>query len=302
MRLMRSAALLLLAGVVLTGRLLQAQSGEEGIRVSAVAEPQQVPLNRNAVVTIRVEWAGDQDRYEIVKIDNPLVENLSIMGTANANRVQVIGGVQVARQETQLTVKPDGLGMAYVDGIVIRYTDKLTGKEYRLVTSRLELEVIDPLPEPGSYLWLIILLAALLAAAATLYLVRRIKRRRAEAARLALEQQAQQVSLEEKYAERLKAEIDLRQPDLDTGAAFARLSGLLRRYLAERYSLPLISATTSEVRGLMQEAEAEEGVIISTLTLLEQADVAKFSGAAPMRGELERAYTILESMLASTSR
>jgi len=302
MRAMRSAALLLLGGLLLTAWPLRAQSGDEGIRVSAMAEPREVPQNRTALVTIRLEWAGDLDRYEIVKFDNPLVDNLSIIGTASSNQVQVAGGVQVARQEYQYTVKPDGLGMAYVDGIIIRYSDKATGKEYRLATSRLELKVIDPLPEPGSYLWLIILLAAGLAAALTLFLVRRIRRRRAEAARLALEQQARQISLEEKYAERLKEEVDLRQPDLDPGAAFARLSGLLRRYLAERYSLPLISATTSEVRGLMEEAEADEGVITDTMAILEQADIAKFSGAAPRRGELERAYTILESMLGSTSR
>jgi len=302
MRAIRSAAVLILAAMVLAAGPLPAQSGDEGIRVSATATPLQVPQNRTAVVTIRLEWAGDLNRYEILKFDNPLVENLDIIATASSNRVQVIGGVQMARRESQYTVRPDGLGMAYVDGIVIRYTDKTTGQEYRLTTSRLELKVIDPLPEPGSYLWLVLLLAALGAAAVTWVLVRRIRARRAEATRLAREQQQQQISLEEKYSLRLKEEVDLHQPELDVSGSFARLSGVLRRYLAEKYSLPLISATTAQVRGLMREAEADEQAIDDTLAILEQADIAKFSGAAPQRSELERVYTILESMLGSTSR
>jgi hypothetical protein len=302
MRSVRSAAAVIVTALLLVTRPLLAQVDEEGIRLSAKVEPQAVPQNRTALVTIRLEWAGDLDRYEVTRFDNPLVENLDIIGTASSNRVQVVGGVQVARQEYQYTVKPDGLGMGYVDGIVIRYTDRETGKEYRLHSSRLELKVVDPLPEPGSYLWLVILLAFLGAAAIAFFLVRRIRAKRAEAERLAREQRASQVTPEQKYAELLRAEIDLRQPDLDVNAAFGRLSGLLRRFLAEKYSLPLISATTSEVRGLMTEADADEKTIAETLSILENADIAKFSGAAQMRSELERAYTLLEYMLGMNTR
>lgn len=276
---------------------LQAQGEEEGIRVSASAAPTEVPQNRTAVVTIRLEWAGDLDRYEITRFENPLVENLSIIGTASSNQVQVVGGLKIARQEYQYTVRPDGLGMAYVDGIVIRYADRETGKEYRLNSSRLELKVVDPLPEPVSRLWLVILAALLFIALIVWSLLRRIRARRAEAERLARERLASQVTLEQKYGERLRAEVELRAPDLDVNAAFGRLAGVLRRYLAEKYSLPLISATTSEVRGLMTEAGADERVIENALAVLKSADVAKFSGAAQIRSELERAYTILEGML-----
>ena len=299
MRIIRIAAAIAIffSSLGISSLQAQAQGEDEGIRVSASAQPNEVPLNRTAVVTIRLEWAGDLDRYEITRFDNPLVENLNIIETASANQVQVVGGLQVARQEYQYTVKPDGLGMAYVDGIIIRYADRETGKEYRLASSRLELKVVDPLPEPGSYLWLVILLSILLSSLIAIYLVRRIRARRAEAERLARSQAASEVSLEQKYGERLREEIDLRQPDLDVNAAFGRLAGVLRRYLAAKYSLPLISATTSEVRGLMAEAGADERVIADTLAVLESADIAKFSGAAQMRSELERAYTILEGML-----
>jgi hypothetical protein len=298
MRLVRSAMVLAVFCSLILIAPLRAQVDDEGIRVSATVEPLEVPQNRTAVVTVRLEWAGDLDRYEIERFDNPLVENLNIAGTASSNRVQVVGGLKVARQEYQYTVKPEALGMAYVDGIVIRYTDKETVKEYRLRTSRLELKVIDPLPEPGSYLWLVMLLGFIGAASLTIFLVRRIRARRAEVARQARELLASSVTLEQKYAERLKVEVDLRQTDLDINDAFSRLAGVLRRYLAEKYSLPLLGATTSEVRGLMAEAGAGEKAIQDTLTILESADIAKFSGAGQLRSELERAYTILESQLA----
>lgn len=297
MRLVRSVHLILLTALCLSGAL-HAQGADEGIRVSAAVAPLKVPQNREAVVTVRLEWAGDLDRYEIRRFDNPLVENLNIVGTSTSNRVQVVGGLTVARQEYLYRVMPEALGMAYIDGIVIRYTDRETGKEYPLHTSRLELEVIDPLPEPGSYLWLVFLLAFILAAAIAFYLVRRMRARRAEAAARAQTALASQVILEEKYAERLRVEVDLRRPDLEVNEALARLAGLLRRYLAEKYSLPLISATTSEVRTLMAEAGAPESAISDALAVLEIADLAKFSGAAQPRSGLERAYTILEKWLA----
>lgn len=297
MRLVRSVIFVLLTAFCLSGSLL-AQSEDEGIRVSASVAPLQVPQNREAVVTVRLEWAGDLDRYEISRFDNPLVENLDIVGTSTSNRVQVVGGLTVARQEYLYRVKPEALGMAYIDGIVIRYTDRETGKEYPLHTSRLELKVIDPLPEPGSYLWVIFLLALILAAALAFFLVRRMRARRAEAAARAQAELATQVTPEAKYAERLRAEIDLRRPDLEVNAALSGLASILRRYLAEKYSLPLISATTSEVRSLMTEAGASEGAIADALAILEIADLAKFSGAAQPRSDLERAYTILEKWLA----
>ena len=301
MRIFRTAAAVAILFSALGVAPLQAQGEDEGIRVAVSAAPTEVPQNRTALVTIRLEWAGDLDRYEIIRFEDPLVENLSIIETARANKVQVIGGLKVARQENQYTVRPDGLGMAYVDGIVIRYTDRETGKEYRLNSSRLELKVIDPLPGPVSRLWLVLLFALVFVALIAWYLLRRIRARRAEAERLARERMASQVTPELKYSERLRAEVELGDPDLDVNAAFGRLAGVLRRYLAEKYSLPLISATTSEVSGLMTEAGANERAIGDALTILKSADVAKFSGAAQMRSELERAYTILEGMLSTAT-
>ena len=99
MRIIRIAAAIAIFFSSLGISSLQAQGEDEGIRVSASAQPNEVPLNRTAVVTIRLEWAGDLDRYEITRFDNPLVENLNIIETASANQVQVVGGMQVARQE-----------------------------------------------------------------------------------------------------------------------------------------------------------------------------------------------------------
>jgi hypothetical protein len=115
-----------------------AEIGPDGIRITAEVAPHNVPLNRTARLTVRLEWAGDLDRYEIKRFDNPLMENFSILSTSGANRVQVVGGQPVAIQEYYFMLKPDVLGMAYVDGMVVRYTDIATGKEYRLFANRLE--------------------------------------------------------------------------------------------------------------------------------------------------------------------
>jgi len=69
---------------------------------------------------------------------------------------------------------------------------------------------------------------------------------------------------------------------------FILLSLTIRRYLSERLSMPLMSATTGEIAGSLKAAGLEESVSERIHEVLKAADLIKFSGKRANRGEMEK--------------
>ncbi|MEE4312223.1 MAG: BatD family protein, partial [candidate division KSB1 bacterium] len=117
------------------------------IRVIARVSTKEVPLNRSVIFTVQVEWAGDLARYEISEIENPEVRNFKIMSNSSADRREMENNVQKAVKTFEFGLAPEELGMGYIEGVIIKYLDVETGDGKHLITNRLEVKVVDPLPE-----------------------------------------------------------------------------------------------------------------------------------------------------------
>jgi len=273
-----------------------AQTTDGGIRVSAFIEPREIPQNRTAQLTIRLEWSGDLDRYEITRFDNPLVQNLEIIGTASANKVTALAGGQLAQQDYQYTLKPEGLGMGYADGIIIRYADAETKKEYRLYTNRLEVKVIEPVAEPGSYRWIFYLAVLLAALAVLVYWILSRRQLRREQLRLERERLAAVVSPEEQYKKLLREQIPLANADLSITDGLGALSRLLRQYLVARWQVPAMELVTPELVQILKSRALPARMVGDVEMILSTSDAARFSGGGD-RATLEQLYTCFESIL-----
>ncbi len=275
---------------------------EGEIRLSASVNKTQVPLNRTVSFTIRLKWTGDLDKYEIHQFDNPLLENLEIVENSSANRVANVNGESQAIQEYEYTLKPKSLGMGYVEGLILTYTDMANDKEYRLTTNRIEIKVTDPLPEPGSKNWILWVTLIIVFVIVVIIFVRQAAKRKAEKQRQADIEAAASVPLEEKYLEKLKNTVDLNASDLDVGESFARLSRLLRLFLAEKFHVAGLEATTEDVIKELSSKELDERFVNDTAESLKKADMIKFSGGAGEKSELERMYTLIEASLQKSLR
>jgi len=273
-----------------------AQTTDGGIRVSAFIEPREIPQNRTAQLTIRLEWSGDLDRYEITRFDNPLLQNLEIIGTASANKVTAAAGGQVAQQDYQYTLQPEALGMGYVDGVIIRYTDAETKKEYRLYTNRLEVKVIEGVAEPGSYRWIFYVAAGLALLAFVTYWILRRRQLRREQLRLEQERLASVVSPEEEYKKLLREQVRLSDADLSISDGLGTISRLLRQYLAARWQVPAMELVTAELVQILKSRDLPARIVSEAETILSISDAARFSGGGD-RATLEQLYTRFESIL-----
>jgi hypothetical protein len=257
---------------------------EGNIRLSSFVDLTRVPFNRTLLFTVQLEWHGELDRYQIHPFENPIVQNFEIIGNASSNRVAVADGEPTAVQEYTFTLKPISMGMGYIEGIIIKYSDRI--KDYRLTTNRIEVEVIDPLPEPGSKSWLLWLLIPLLLFTAAVIVWGFLKRKRAREMTLASEKAAHAVSPERRYLDELKT-IDLLDPGLDIAESFSRISRILRCYIRDKFDIPALEITTEETAGALVEKEMDAKFVAET----------EFSGRRVDKSELERVYTLLEESL-----
>jgi hypothetical protein len=264
-------------------------SPDLSIELSAQAEPNHVPLNGSVKLRVQVMWQGDLDRIEIEEIEEPLLSHLEITGSASANHIA--GGAQgKAIKEIIYFLKPLTLGMAYIEPVGLKYQDTLTGESHFLRTERVGIEVLPAVQEKqasGFLFWPIAALALILGAGIIFYLRR---------SRRPAEPQVQAVILEEAFLDRLRAD-DLSKQNPEP--AFTHLIKMFRQYLAQKYNIPAMEATTDKWIVSLKQAAGDESLASSCEQLFREADVLKFSGEKISRAVLEEAYSTFEQVLRS---
>lgn len=267
---------------------------ETNVSLSTLVEPKRVPLNRPLTFTIRITWEGDLDLIEIGEVEEPLLTNFDIIGTASANRISGTAVGKRAIKEIAYTLQAKTLGMAYIESVGLSYEDKRTGKSHSLLTQRVGVEVISPVPEEGEkrgwWIWILILGVAFAGFFYFLFLKRRRSRGKET------EEEVEQI-IEEAFLEELKETVDLKEKD--RRESFTVLSKLFRRYLSKKYGISALEATTQELMKTLEEEDLEESLTRKCESLMKKADVVKFSGQEASQAELDEAYTAVETVLES---
>jgi hypothetical protein len=272
------------------------------IRLSAFVDQTEAPLNRTVLLTVRLKWEGDLDRFDVHTFDNPIVQNFEIVGNASSNKVAAVNGVNTSVQDYEFTLRPTNLGMGYIEGIIVTYTDLTSDKDFRLTTNRIEVKVTDPIPEPGSKSWIWWIVGIVLVAGVAAYAFIILKQRKAEKKRRVELEAAAAIPMEEKYLSDLKSQVNLNDPTLDTNNAISKIIRLLRHFLNEKFSLSGLEATTGEVLTEMENKNFDERFINNIKQVLTNADMIKFSGGSANKTEVENMYTMVEASLQSSLR
>lgn len=270
-----------------------AASDSTEVKITARLLQQLVPLNQEATLIVEARWLGDPGKLTIAPLSPPVVTNLNITASSSANIVATQDGREVATRRYEFRLKPETLGMAYVDAVRLNYRDELE-KEYTLQTPRLQLKVIDPVAPPRRNQVVPMTVAGiaffLLLSGGVLWRHQRLKRRAAlEAA------QQKSISLEESYLQRLKTELDLTAHELPL--QYQKLSDLLRRYLREAFELSALAGATDSLLLALEEARFPTDQLDQVKEVLKACDVVKFSGGSAEPNQLARLYTLVEALL-----
>jgi hypothetical protein len=309
----RRAALLLLLCTPLAAAALESESKRGPVRVDVKLEPDAPRIGDRLTLEIRVRaepgvellmpaFGEALDRFEIVDF----VPHESIDDE----------GYTVATQ--RYTLQTSRSGRLSLPPIAIEFVDRRPGQKpapegldaYELLTERLEVEVTSVLPEdaplelrppkpplgaretPGPGLWPFVIAALLLLAGAAPFAVR---------AWLAARERALQRSAYEIAVSELEALLADARPDDDVDRFFVGLSGILRRYLENRFSLRSPELTTEEFLDVMVTSPDLRGGHQSLLReLLVRADLVKFARFVPDPEAIEASVESLRKFLAES--
>jgi len=253
-----------------------ASGGLETVEVAARVNRTEVPLNREVELVVELRWSGALDQIEVEEIETPRCKNFEVVGSSSESET----GEKVAIKRLGFTLKPQELGMGYVEPIQVTFRDKVSGEERVEETQRQSLKVVEAVQDqPRPWLPAILVIAVGVGVLTLVLLVWRRRRSRGE-----LEEEEELVETPGERGLRLLAEAsDLRIAGR-IREYYDLISRVVRDYLQATYG---VAAREQPTADLVAALEAKE---------VELADRARATpGGAEMNGVWERAKSLLES-------
>ena len=262
-------------------------------------ESENVPLNREVVYHLELVWQGDLSRYNISEIIEPAVTNLLTRGSGSSNKVRTTpdGGMESVKVIT-FYFRPLEMGMAYIDGVIIRYHDTVEGKDESLISGRIGVKIDEPLPESskngiltglvGGILGLFLIVVALI-------LFLRYKKKQKEALSSTLSEMSETV--EEKYLRLLKETIHLNSDNIKD--SLSDLTHLLNGYFSEYYHIPALNMSNDDLLNFLSEKELSDNLLQKIKDFYSKANSVKFAGESADESDFHRLYDTVEFVLES---
>jgi hypothetical protein len=277
-------------------------SVKSDILLRTFIESDNVPLNREVIYHVELRWQGDLNNYQIKDVQEPVLTNLTTRGSGSSNKVNTLadGSVQSVKRIT-FYLTPIEIGMSYIDGITIKYTDMASGNESNLISSRIGIKIIEPVPEPGSsplpelLFWGLVLLV--LAGGFIYFFIRYQKRKEAE--RLKASSEVVE-TVEQKYLRLLRETIQFETDNVRE--SLSDLSRLLTGYFSEKYNVPAGGISTIDLIEILQEKELPDETIARIKDFYPRADMVKFAAEKVDISEFHRLYDTVELVIENQAK
>jgi hypothetical protein len=270
---------------------------ESDISLRTIVEESEVPLNREVVYHVELRWHGDLSKYVLRDIVDPGVTNLSVRGKGSSNKVITDSiGQTISIKRISYYLKPLELGMSYIDGVTVKYEDTILDQEESLISGRIGVKIIEPIPEPIEFniiQWIVyvIVLFVLIGLFVFMYLKYR-KRKQEELAKL---QAMPQETIEEKYLRLLKETIHFSTENIRE--SIGDLSHLITGYFSEKYNLPAGNIPKEDLLQLLKEKGLPETSLARLKEFYRQADLVKFAAEDITESDFHQNYDIVELIL-----
>ena len=268
---------------------LKVEKGE--ISISASVDRVEVPLNREVKFTIKIEWAGPQDRYEIENFENPALTNLVIRENSSSNVVEDRNGTQFTVKLYNYFLEPLEMGMGYIDGVIVKYVDRIHNKNNRLVTKRIGVKIVKPVEEGEGYRAILSIISAALIAG-IVFGIYKFLRLRAKKKIKELEPLELEIDIEEKYLKELKSIEQDSSKDLNE-----KLNSLIfyfRKYLSEKFETTFEGKSYQEFISEISENEIEQDVKDKINDIFKRSEVLRFSGQEVTIDDFQIIYGSIE--------
>jgi hypothetical protein len=264
------------------------------IQLNTSVESSQVPLNRKVVYHVELSWIGDLSRFRIEPIEQPILTNLLLEGSGSSNKLEPVeDGKFRAVKTITYQFKPVELGMAYIDGLIIKYEDMETGEQNELQAQRVMIEILDPIDEgKGGGFKAVIYIALLFIffGSMAFFLARYINKRKLNAEVL-----PQDVCFAQEYLTRISQDVDPKSNNLSEMTSL--LSKIFREYLSKDFHISAREASSQEIIEQLRIKQIDETDLIKMRELFERLNLIKFAGEQVNPSEFSNIYGTIEAFL-----
>jgi hypothetical protein len=276
---------------------VESDSVQSDISLRTIIAEGEVPLNREVVYHVELRWQGDLSKYSINNIVDPGVSNLEIRGKGSSNKVTTDAqGRTYSIKRVTYYFTPLELGMAYVDGVTVKYEDTILQQNESLISGRIGVKIIDAIPEPVELNYMTLLLYALglilLIGLIIFFILRYRKRKVEEQARLAA---LPRETVEEKYLRLLRETIQFSNENVRE--CISDMLALISGYFAEKYHLPPGNLPADDLLGILKEKELDESSLSRLKEFLRQANLVKFAGEKITETDFHQNFDTIELIL-----
>jgi hypothetical protein len=265
------------------------------IQMKAFVEKSRVAVNRPVVMHIEVSWIGELNRFRIEPVSQPILTNLLLEGSGSENRLEPLDD-RAFRAVKAITYRfrPLEMGMAYIDGVVIKYTESKTAQEERLSSQRIMIEILEPIPEKDRqsvkslvYIVLLVIFFGIMAYFLIVYF--RKKKKNAKDGETPL------ISIAESYLNRLSQEVDPRGTNLDE--MVIKLSKIFREYLDQEFNMHARELSSKEIIDKLENLNIDEIEKADLKSVFKKLDVIKFAGKKVNPDDFTSIYGTIEKFL-----
>jgi len=270
---------------------------ESDISLRTLIDKSEVPLNREVVYHVELRWRGDLAKYILNEIVDPGLTNLSIRGKGSSNKVISDSSDQtISIKRITYYLTPLELGMSYIDGARIKYEDTVLDQAESLISGRIGVKIIEPIPEPAEFNllnWLFY--AFILFIIISLFIIMYFRYRKRKQEELAKLQSLPRETIEEKYLRLLKETIHFTSDNVRE--SIGDLSNLISGYISEKYNLPAGSLSQRDLLDLLQEKGMTDTSLGRLKEFFKQADLVKFAAEEISESDFHQNYDIIELVL-----
>ena len=267
------------------------------IQLRTYVEQDSVPLNREVVYHVELRWQGELNRYKINEVLEPSLSNLSTRGSGSSNSfIENPDGSDLSVKRITFYFTPAEMGMAYIDGVTIRYEDTILEHQESLLAGRLGIKIVEPLEEKnvnGQLSLLLYIVLFLIASALSFYFFKKYTQRKKEEQSRQLQDLKE--TIEQKYVRLLKETVHFNTDNIKD--SLTDLTHLLTGYFSERYHFPAANISAENLLKILNEKDLAEESFERIKDFYTRADLVKFAGEKMDESEFHRLYDTVELVL-----
>ncbi len=269
-----------------------APTWDEDLSLKGQIDKTSLPQNDTLKFTATIRLVGNPMLYRIEDIDNPKVSNLDMISSSSSNKTVVEDGNKVFYRQYEFNYIPNTMGMAYINPTALNVEFLPTGQKRLLRSTRLEIEVTDPILPKDSHLALFILIpVALVFIGFGIYI---LFRRRSDTD----EELIPEKPIEQEYLDQL-AETRQYLTKGNFPSFYEKAQAITKEYITRKWDIPAKSLPREELIRKLDEAGLGAKILKELSDSFATCDRIRFAREATDETEAHRVYAAFEKLIKS---